>query len=131
MSDPASRSKAKTKVVNLRNEEDGEARLPRATKTTVKVLEAFLERPTEERHGFRLLEETGIKSGTGYPILLRFEKLGWLSSHWEETDEPGPRRRLYRLTAEGEPAARRLLARHRAKASLPGIPRPSSADGRA
>jgi PadR family transcriptional regulator, regulatory protein PadR len=101
-------------------------RLPRATRTTVKILESFLERPTEERHGFRLFDEAKIQSGTGYPILLRLEKIGWLSSRWEESDEPGPRRRLYRLTAEGEPAVRRFLAEKRAgRFRLGGIPKPS------
>jgi DNA-binding PadR family transcriptional regulator len=120
--------KPRTRVVNPPVEEDGEAQLPRATRTTVKIMEAFLERPTEERHGFKLFEETGIKSGSGYPVLLRFEKLGWLSSRWEESDEPGPRRRLYRLTAQGEPAARRLVAKSRAGGRL-GIAKPSPAGG--
>jgi PadR family transcriptional regulator PadR len=86
------------------------SRQPKATRTTLKVLEAFLERPLEERHGFDLLAPTQIKSGTLYPILIRFERIGWLSSRWEDTERPGPRRRLYRLTAEGEPAARRFVA---------------------
>jgi DNA-binding PadR family transcriptional regulator len=42
-------------------------------------------------------------------MLIRLERLGWLASRWEENEENGPRRRLYRLTAEGEPAARSLL----------------------
>jgi DNA-binding MarR family transcriptional regulator len=120
-------AKPRTKVVDLSAEE---AQLPRATKTTVKILVAFLERPTEERHGFKLFEEIGIKSGSGYPVLLRFEKLGWLSSRWEESDEPGPRRRLYRLTAQGEPAARRLVAKSGTGGHL-RIAKPSPAGGAA
>ncbi|HET7052790.1 MAG TPA: helix-turn-helix transcriptional regulator [Solirubrobacterales bacterium] len=91
---------------------------PKATRTTIKVLEAFLERPLEERHGFDLLAPTETKSGTLYPILVRFEKLGWLGSRWEDTDRPGPRRRLYRLTAEGEPAARQFVASAKVRTRL-------------
>lgn len=83
---------------------------PKKTKQTVRLLEALLERPTEEVHGFRLLEVTKLKSGTLYPLLIRLERLGWVTSRWEESDRPGPRRRFYRLSAEGEPAARKLLA---------------------
>jgi PadR family transcriptional regulator, regulatory protein PadR len=83
---------------------------PKATQQTLKVLEAFLERPLEARHGFDLLGPTGLRSGTLYPILIRLQRLGWLASHWEEGERRGPRRRLYLLTAEGEPAARKLVA---------------------
>src|SRR4051812_23927143 len=91
---------------------------PRATVHTVKLLEALLQRPNEERYGFDLLKETGIQSGTLYPNLIRLENMGWLTSRWEETSKRGPRRRLYRLTGEGEPAARRLIARVREKGGL-------------
>jgi PadR family transcriptional regulator, regulatory protein PadR len=102
---------------------------PKATKPTVRVLEALLERPTEERHGFDLLEETELRSGTLYPILIRFERLGWLTSSWEESDRQGPRRRLYRLTAEGEPAARRLVAKAKKDKSLGRMHTPFPAGG--
>jgi len=95
--------KARSKVEEVKG--------PKATKPTVRVLEALLERPTEERHGFDLLKETELKSGTLYPILIRFERLGWLTSTWDESSQSGPRRRLYRLSAEGEPAARQLIAK--------------------
>jgi len=101
---------------------------PKKTKQTIRLLEALLERPTEEVHGFRLLERTGIKSGTLYPLLIRLEKLGWVTSRWEESDRPGPRRRFYRLSAEGEPAARKFLASRqttRAHGPLAGVPTPS------
>lgn len=87
---------------------------------TVKLLEALLERPRDERHGFTLIEATGLRSGTIYPLLIRLEKLGWLESRWEGSERSGPRRRLYRLTAEGEPAARGLLARARARSGFAG-----------
>lgn len=76
----------------------------------------------DERHGFGLLTETDLRSGTLYPLLLRLEKLGWLQSRWDEDDAPGPRRRLYRLTATGESAARKLLSKPEDQSSE--VPRP-------
>jgi hypothetical protein len=51
-----------------------------------------------------LSEETGLMPGTAYPILLRLEHEGWVTSRWEDVDPPGgerPARRYYRLTAGG------------------------------
>lgn len=86
-------------------------RRPKATRATKAVLSAFLDRPGEELHGFALLSETGLRSGTLYPLLIRLENVGWLQSRWEEGDAPGPRRRLYRLTGAGEAAAAEMLMR--------------------
>jgi PadR family transcriptional regulator PadR len=92
------------------------------TRQTLAVLRVLLERPSEETYGMELLDRTGLKSGSVYPILARLEALGWLTSRWEaeEAVEGRPRRRYYRLTAEGEPAARRELAV--ATAELTGEP---------
>ncbi|HWO83598.1 MAG TPA: helix-turn-helix transcriptional regulator, partial [Solirubrobacterales bacterium] len=77
-----------------------------------------------EIHGFDLIEPLKIKSGTLYPLLIRLENLGWLESRWEESNRPGPRRRLYRLTAEGEPAARRFLAEAKAGKAAAAVRQP-------
>jgi len=79
------------------------------------VMAAFLDNPTGERHGFDLSSQTGLKSGTLYPLLARFEQAGWLTSRWEELDPQAagrPRRRLYALTAHGSDAAQSALAAH-------------------
>lgn len=71
---------------------------------TLKVLEAFLENPTDQLSGAEVHERSGLASGTLYPILLRLEAAGWFVSRWESIDpsEAGrPRRRLYRLTSTG------------------------------
>jgi DNA-binding MarR family transcriptional regulator len=71
---------------------------------TLKVLEAFLENPTEALSGADVRQRCGIASGTLYPILLRLEAAGWFVSRWESIDPSSagrPRRRLYRLTATG------------------------------
>lgn len=84
----------------------------KATKSAVKVAEALLENPSKERHGFDIAAKTKLKSGTVYPILLRFENARWLESRWEESEHNGrPPKRMYRLTAIGVPAARELVGK--------------------
>jgi DNA-binding PadR family transcriptional regulator len=71
---------------------------------TLRVLEAFLENPSEQLSGADVHDRCGIASGTLYPILLRFEAAGWLVSRWESIDPSvagRPRRRLYRVTSTG------------------------------
>lgn len=80
---------------------------------TLKVLEAFLENPAEERSGADVHRRSGIASGTLYPILLRLESAGWFVSRWEAIDpvDAGrPRRRLYRLTRSGLARASEVFA---------------------
>lgn len=80
---------------------------------TLKVLGAFLENPTAELSGADLHKESGIASGTLYPILLRLESAGWFTSRWEAIDparEGRPRRRLYRLTRGGLARATEVFA---------------------
>ena len=71
---------------------------------------------TEEAHGFLIAKQIGDQSsarmltshGTLYKALDRMEKTGLLKSHWEDpilaASESRPRRRLYRVTAQGETA---------------------------
>jgi len=75
------------------------------THTTMKVLKRFMDEPRKELSGADITRDTKIFTGSLYPILLRLEAAGWLSSHWEDIDpkEAGrPRRRYYRLTATGQ-----------------------------
>ncbi len=70
----------------------------------LRVLEAFLENPTEELAGSDVQKRGKLASGTLYPILLRLESAGWFVSRWEAVDPTHigrPRRRLYRLTSSG------------------------------
>jgi PadR family transcriptional regulator PadR len=81
----------------------------RLSHQTKRVLQAFLDSPTEEIYGFALSQATGLKAGTLYPVLQRLRDDGWLAARWEEIDEhvEGRRRRCYyRLTAAGEGRAR-------------------------
>lgn len=80
---------------------------------TLRVLDAFLENPTDELAGADVQKRSGLASGTLYPILLRLESAGWFNSRWETIDPSSagrPRRRLYRLTASGLARASEVFA---------------------
>jgi len=68
------------------------------------------------RHGFDLLDATGLPSGTVYPILRRLEAAGLVKSRWEPVtiarDEGRPPRRYYQLTGAGAEALHEALERH-------------------
>ena len=76
------------------------------------VLNYLLNDPTSEFTGADIIRSCGLASGTIYPLLLRFERGGLVESHWEEgaPSELGrPRRRFYRITANGMAAAQRSM----------------------
>jgi PadR family transcriptional regulator PadR len=73
---------------------------------TRSVLVALAAEPGRQRHGYELAKETGLKSGTLYPILIRLAERGLVVACWEEEQPAGrPRRHLYRLTEQGVLAA--------------------------
>jgi len=86
---------------------------PRLSPETLLVLERFLERSTEWRYGYELSRETGLKSGTLYPILMRLEKYSLLEARWVVTEEGVPPRHTYRLTPNGLELARAKRAEAR------------------
>jgi PadR family transcriptional regulator, regulatory protein PadR len=54
------------------------------------------------RHGYDIMAQAGVKSGTLYPLLMRLEAQGQLEARWVESAQPGrPPRHVYRLTATG------------------------------
>src|SRR5437899_5074492 len=66
------------------------------------LLAAFLDRSRIWRHGYNLSKETGLRSGTLYPLLMRLSEQGLLESRWQDAERPGlPPRHVYRLTARG------------------------------
>jgi PadR family transcriptional regulator PadR len=78
---------------------------------TLSVLAALRSQPSEWRHGYPLTKQTGLKSGTLYPILIRLADRGLVEACWQDEPQPGrPRRHLYRLTAVGLVAATEALA---------------------
>ena len=74
---------------------------------TLAVLRALARDPTGWRYGYDLCQQTGLKAGTLYPILIRLADRNWLETTWETGISPGrPLRHLYRLTETGLAQAR-------------------------
>ncbi len=66
------------------------------------LLEALSARTQQWRHGYDLMKETGLSSGTLYPLLMRMADKGLIEAEWCEPARPGrPARHAYRLTAAG------------------------------
>jgi PadR family transcriptional regulator, regulatory protein PadR len=75
----------------------------------VRVLAEFLKRKKEWRYGYDISRNTGLKSGTLYPILMRLADNRMLETQWESTEEGRPPRHLYKLTDDGLRYARELV----------------------
>lgn len=103
-------------------------KIPRISTQTSQVLERFVERPTAWRYGYELSRETGLKSGTLYPILMRLAKHSLLETRWVMTEEGVPPRHTYRLTPKGLELARAKLSEARA---VRVVRRPELSGGRA
>lgn len=103
-------------------------RLTQATSLILSVL------ASGSRHGFEVMEVSGLPSGTVYPALRRLERSGFLASEWEdEATAHGagrPRRRTYRLTPTGEELAQQAAERLAvARRFLVDHPAPEPAEG--
>ena len=78
---------------------------------TLLVLAALCGQPSAWQHGYALSRQTGLKSGTLYPILIRLADRGLVEACWQEEPVPGrPRRHLYRLTSDGLASATAAVA---------------------
>ncbi|HEY7263092.1 MAG TPA: PadR family transcriptional regulator [Trebonia sp.] len=85
------------------------------------MLAALCDEPSQWRHGYALAKQTGLKSGTLYPILIRLADRGLVEACWQDEPQPGrPRRHLYRVTADGLAAAADALAGAAEPAARPG-----------
>lgn len=66
------------------------------------LLEALSAHARQWRHGYDLMKETGLLSGTLYPLLMRMTDQGLVEAEWRAPAQPGrPARHAYRLTAKG------------------------------
>ena len=93
------------------------------SRQTLSVLAALSARPSDWQHGYALAKQTGLKSGTLYPILIRLADRGLVEACWQDEPQPGkPRRHLYRLTANGAAAAAAALADAEATAAAASPP---------
>ncbi|GGN47883.1 DNA-binding PadR family transcriptional regulator [Actinoplanes campanulatus] len=91
-------------------------RTPHASPQTLRLFGALMKDPSTWRYGYDLSRETGLASGTLYPILMRLTEQALLEAGWEPSDQPGrPPRHTYRLTGDGVALARVRLADAAAK----------------
>jgi len=74
------------------------------------VLAEFLQSEGEWRYGYDISRNTGLKSGTLYPILMRLAEHGMLETSWEAQVEGRPPRHLYKITSDGLRYAREQLS---------------------
>lgn len=66
------------------------------------LLKALVARAPVWCHGYELMKETGLLSGTLYPLLMRMTDQGLVEAMWQAPEQSGrPPRHAYRLTAEG------------------------------
>ena len=102
---------------------------PEFSAQTLSVLAALCDQPSQWQHGYALAKQTGLKSGTLYPILVRLADRGLVEACWEEGQPAGrPRRHLYRLSPDGLGAAAEAAAA--SAASKAPAPRRETAPGR-
>jgi DNA-binding PadR family transcriptional regulator len=96
-------------------------KIPRLSPQTLLLLGCFLQRPAAWRYGYELSSETGLKSGTLYPILMRLANHSLLESKWVMAADGVPPRHSYRLTLNGLEVARsaRVQSREGQKARRP------------
>jgi PadR family transcriptional regulator, regulatory protein PadR len=91
------------------------ARKANTSPQTREVLSVLLQQPRSWHYGYELSKQTGLKSGTLYPILMRLSDQGVLESQWLDPERPGkPPRHAYKLTANGIALAREVAAMNRA-----------------
>ena len=90
---------------------------------TVEVMRVLAE---GSAYGLDIMEQTGLPSGTVYPILARLERDGLAKAKWEAPTvaraEGRPRRRYYRLTGAGETVLVQVMRQARSVGRpLPGL----------
>lgn len=87
------------------------ARRPHRSKQAQLLFSALLAQGGEYCHGYALMQQTGLKSGTLYPLLMRLSDDALVESKWIAPDADNPKpRHSYRLTPKGAGFARALLA---------------------
>ena len=75
------------------------------------------------RHGFDIIDITGLRGGTVYPALGKLEAEGYLQSNWEDPrvaqEEGRPPRRYYELRKAGHTLLADTMEEFRALDRLP------------
>lgn len=98
---------------------DAEARLEKLMRKGFLPLAILSVLSRQTLHGYGLAQQVkpvlggSIAEGTLYPLLASFEAEGWVVAQWD-TSRPGPARKQYTLTPEGNRVQKRLHERFNA-----------------
>ncbi len=90
-------------------------RPPHTSRQAALLFAALLTRPNHWHYGYALMDETGLKSGSLYPLLIRLADDGYLEARWEHASSTERPRKEYRLTVSGCSLAAERLARAEAR----------------
>lgn len=90
-------------------------RPPHTSRQAAELFAALLDQPDRWWHGYALMQATGLKSGSLYPLLIRLADDGYLDARWQVEDDNARPRREYRLTAAGKSLAAERIARFEAR----------------
>lgn len=75
------------------------------TNSSLAVAEVMLSNPSGRYYGYDLWRVSGVRPGTLYPMLARFERAGLLRSRWQELEtlpiSQSLPRKYYTLTDKG------------------------------
>jgi PadR family transcriptional regulator len=83
------------------------ARKANSSPQTRELFVVMLRKPRTWHYGYELSKDTGLSSGTLYPLLMRLSDQGLLESEWQAPERPGkPPRHAYKLTSGGLAFAR-------------------------
>jgi DNA-binding PadR family transcriptional regulator len=93
----------------------------RRSPQTSLVFAEFLQCREEWRYGYDISRNTGLKSGTLYPILMRLAEHRLLETSWETTAEGRPPRHIYKLTQDGVRYARTQVSARTVGAGAPSF----------
>jgi len=91
----------------------------------LQVLTALAAQPTASFSGAEISLALSVVSGTLYPMLIRFEKAGLLSSEWETEDASAlgrPRRKYYQISPVGQSRVAAEQSKINASPHLLGVP---------
>lgn len=80
--------------------------------TTMQILVSLVQHPDIGCYGYQISKETGVRSGTLYPMLARLADAGLTISYVEDVDPATvgrPLRRYHKLTADGVIAANAVI----------------------
>ena len=98
------------------------SRVRKPSAQMIQLLRALAESAPRWRHGYDLMTETGLLSGTLYPLLMRMADQGLVESEWQKPERPGrPARHGYRLSVRGLSLAASVVAVAPAPRSEPAL----------